>query len=164
MAFNLEMQSILKKLNWLGFALVLPFQGIGCVSIQRSSPSGLRPVTNCSDFSNGVLDSEELYQLNDKREVTQTWDSNLDPSHLFPSQVTGWASNSKQRSIKWITNQCGRCANAKASVQEWIIAKKEKANAPPWPRFHPVPTQPVFEPSEKDPTLAPEVYGRFGKG
>ena len=63
MAFNLEMQSILKKLNWLGFALVLPFQGIGCVSIQRSSPSGLRPVTNCSDFSNGVLDSEELYQL-----------------------------------------------------------------------------------------------------
>jgi hypothetical protein len=46
---------------------------------------------------------------------------------------------------------------------EWIAKKKAEANAPPWPRFHPLPVREVFSPEEDAAAPAPEAYGQFGK-
>ncbi|HUP78838.1 MAG TPA: hypothetical protein VM260_09800, partial [Pirellula sp.] len=65
---------------------------------------------------------------------------------------------------EWTSNQGSRCVAARTSVQSWIRSKQEEASAPPWPRFHPVPTKPVFESEENESSTTPEVYGQFGKG
>lgn len=80
------------------------------------------------------------------------------------AKLTPWASNCKQRSSQWVSDQWSRCEAAKASIHCWIHTKREETNAPPWPRFHPVPTRPVFEPEVKGSSMTPEIYGRFGKG
>ena len=160
MASKKEMLSTLKKRSLLYFALMLSFQNLGCVTIRNSTPSALPAVANCRD----ELGSEGCCRLYDRHEVVQQWASKFKPSSFISASVCNVAVNCKTCSTAWLSNQYGRCETAKASVLGWIHTKKEEANAPPWPRFHPVPTQPVFEPSENDTSTAPEVYGRFGKG
>ncbi len=48
-------------------------------------------------------------------------------------------------------------------LSEWAAKKREQANAPPWPRFHPLPTRNVFYPEDLSETPKPtEQYGQFG--
>ncbi len=160
MAAKEKMRSTLKKRSLLYFALMLSFQNIGCVTIRNSTPSALPAVANCRNEQG----SEDCCRLYDRREVIQQWAGKFKPRSFIPAPVNNMADNCKRCSTAWLTNQYGRCEAAKASVLGWIHAKKEEANAPPWPRFHPVPTKPVFEPSENNTSTAPEVYGRFGQG
>ncbi|MCU0708648.1 MAG: hypothetical protein MUF23_10170 [Pirellula sp.] len=39
---------------------------------------------------------------------------------------------------------------------------REMANAPPWPKFHPVPVEPAFTPRASDWQPVPNSYGHFG--
>lgn len=161
-------QSVLQKLVLLSASCMLLLQSMGCVSIRQAAPSHMTPIANCSNATFHSSLQEESCELHDRREVLRQWVSKLKPGTVVPRGVVGWAGNCKDRSVSWISNQCGRCSAAKASVQEWIQQKKDEANAPPWPRFHPVPTQNVFEPqndaADADSPAVPEVYGRFGKG
>jgi len=126
------------KLILLTTFMLLLIHFQGCISIRQTHPSS----------------SDDCCELYDRPEAMRRLE-------------VGWAENCKGRSIAWMSNQYGRCAAVKGSVQGWIQAKKDEANAPPWPRFHPVPTQNVFEPqateSPAEP-VPPDVYGRFGKG
>jgi hypothetical protein len=45
--------------------------------------------------------------------------------------------------------------------QEKIARHFEEANAPPWPKFHPVPTQPAFTRRDVELQPMPETWGRF---
>ena len=114
--------------------LYLPFMllhsNIGCMSIRNAPPVGFPRVANCSDIHPGLADPGENFPLYDRHGILQKWDS------------------CKERSAIWVSNQWCRCEAAKASLHCWIHAKKEAVIAPPWPRFHPVPTKPVFEPEE----------------
>jgi hypothetical protein len=47
-------------------------------------------------------------------------------------------------------------------MKGWVDKKKREANPPPWPRFHPIPTQPAFESQQEPNTTVPENYGCFG--
>jgi len=102
---------------------------------------------------NSTPKSGEWIELYDRGAVMKRCASQLNPIKLVPSRVS-----------EFVSQQLGRCAAAKASVQGWIHAKKEEANPAPWPRFHPVPTKPVFEAEEAESSAMPETYGRFGKG
>jgi len=142
-----------KKLQRRLFALlllVLP-SSTGCVTIRKTPQKNVSSVTNCG--MNIAPDSGEYCELYDRGAVMKRWASQLNPLKLVPSRVT-----------EFVSQQPGRCAAAKASVQGWIHAKKADANPAPWPRFHPVPTKPVFEADEAESSGMPEIYGRFGKG
>ena len=152
----MKIQSKQNRLPWLTLPfgmLVLVLPNIGCISIRNSSPNCFPVVANCNHIQPELANSAEFCPLYDRRDVLRQWAGKLNPKRLIPGQVTDWTSN--QRS---------RCVAARTSVQSWICTKKEEANAPPWPRFHPVPTKPVFEPEENDTSTAPDVYGQFGKG
>ena len=147
MASSMEIGSKPIKMAWLYMPFLMVLPNIGCISIRNGSPAGLPRVANCNDFHTDLADPEENFWLNDRREIQ---------SH--------WASSCKQRSSMWLSKQWSRCEASKASFHCWIHAKKEEAITPPWPRFHPVPTRPVFEPDDKGSSTTPEIYGRFGKG
>ncbi len=159
MASKMEMRSKLERLSLLYVAIMLSFQNVGCVTIRNSTPTAFSCVANCRDEQV----SEDCCGLYDRREVIQQWAGKIKPASFIPSPVSTLAGRCKRCSTAWISNQYGRCKTAKATVFGWIHSKKEEANAPPWPRFHPVPTKPVFEPSENDSSTAPETYGRFGR-
>ena len=83
---------------------------------------------------------EEPCPLYDRAEVAKMWAGRVHPARLTPAPI-------------------GRM---KAKMSDWIRRKKEEANPPPWPRFHPVPTRPVFEPTDETEPMDPEMYGQFG--
>ena len=150
----MKIRSKHNRLSWLYLPFcMLMLTNTGCISVRNSSPSGFPVVANCNQIQHTPANSAEFCPLYDRRDVLRQWADKLNPVRLIPGQVTDWTSN--QRS---------RCLAARNSVQGWIRAKKEEANAPPWPRFHPVPTKPVFEPEENESSMTPEVYGQFGKG
>ena len=130
---------------------MLAFHSMGCVSIQNAPSKSHASIANCG--LQHAADLEESCELHDRRAVMQRWASQLNPMKLVPSGVS-----------EWVSEQPGRCAAVKASVHGWIHTKRAEANPPPWPRFHPVPTKPVFESDEEESSATPEIYGRFGKG
>ena len=155
----MEIRSKPIKLVWLYVSFMLLFPNIGCISIRNATPSGLLRVANCNDTHPDLVDPMENCPLYDRRLVLEQWAGKLNAAKL-----TLWAGNCKQRSSMWVSKQWCRCEAAKDSVHCWVHTKREEANAPPWPHFHPVPTKPVFEPEEKGSSMTPEIYGRFGKG
>jgi len=145
----------LARLIWLSTLFMLSLQCMGCVSFQYSAPNCSPTVSNCG-IPNNCCDpgnSVECCDLNDRPELI---------SRLRP--ISDWTSERKQRTSMWFASQRERCGAMRGSVRGWVSEKKAEANAPPWPRFHPVPTKPVFEPEQAEEDMSPEVYGRFGKG
>jgi len=141
----------------LASILFLPL--VGCISIQKSPE--LPRVTSC-----GVVSGPEqplACELHDRREVFQHWTSRMNPAQMVPPSVAAWSRDCKHRTSSWVGNQRDRCRLATSSLGSWIQAKKDEANAPPWPRFHPVPAKPAFEPERNADSDTPEIYGRFGK-
>lgn len=132
----------------------------GCITL-RSGPSQTLNLQNCSTVTTEI--NGECCELYDRREVAKQWASRLNPVKLVPQRVYDWTGNAKSRSSQFIQNQHGRCLAACDSMHGWIHKKKEEANPPPWPRFHPVPTHPAFEPQDGMPSDAPGEFGRFGK-
>ena len=139
-----------KKPFLLPWALLLvAVNSSGCISIRNVSPS---EVSNCSQLSVSKGSCDEFFPLYDRGQVVKQLAGRLNPAQTVPESVTNWLSN--QRS---------HCLAAKDSVHVWYHQKKEAANAPPWPRFHPIPTKPVFEPDPMSESSTPEAYGRFRK-
>ncbi len=160
-------QSMHHKLMLLSATFMLCAQSMGCITIRDVTPSHAMPIANRVDHAINVASADECCELYDRRDALRRIAKKLNPAHLVPTHVVGWAGSCKDQSMAWMSNQYGRCASVKGSVQGWIQDKKDEANAPPWPRFHPIPTQDVFEPQEPVAPFtpeAPEVYGRFGRG
>ena len=153
MTSNTRKRSKPKKRTLLCVAVLLSLNSCGCVSIRNTSPCGSPKIANCSAFEQNPVDSGGCGPLFDRRQVMQQWVGKLHPRTFLPSPITSWAGNCKER-----------CGAVGTSIRGWIHTKKEEANAPPWPRFHPIPTKPVFEPEGAESSISPEVYGRFGKG
>lgn len=137
---------------------MLSFQATGCVSYRHAALNDTLFVSNCGHQTNcceplpssrshpaGVTHggAVECCDFCDSGHISEGWINRLRPVAAWPAQ---------------------RCGAMKASVCGWVNEKKAAANAPPWPRFHPVPTKPVFEPEQATEAMSPEVYGRFGKG
>ena len=139
------------KKRLIALLVLLTLHGTGCVSIRKVPENSVSKVANCGLSNAPALD--ECCELYDRSAVAKRWARQLNPIKLVPSGVS-----------EWVSQQPGRCSAMKASVQGWIRKKKEESNPPPWPRFHPVPTKPVFESDEIDSSSTPEIYGRFGKG
>ncbi len=59
-----------------------------------------------------------------------------------------------EQSMGWIRGLWYGCADK-------IEQKRAEANAPPWPRFHPVPTQPAFTDRQMEGQSDPEAWGAF---
>lgn len=130
---------------------MLAFHSTGCVSIQNAPLKSHESIANCG-LQLGA-DLEENCEFQDRHAAMQRCASQLNPVKLVPSGVS-----------EWVSQQHGRCFALKASIHGWIHTKRAEANPPPWPRFHPVPTKPVFESDEQESSATPEIYGRFGKG
>lgn len=146
------------KLIWLGVLFMLSFQATGCVSIRQAALDDSHFVSNCGHPTNcceplpfssshpadvthgGAVECCDFCETGD---VSESWISRFRPVVAWPAQ---------------------RCGAMKDSVRGWVNEKKAAANAPPWPRFHPVPTKPVFESDQAEEAMSPDVYGRFGKG
>lgn len=131
--------------------VLLSLTSTGCVSIRTVPQRTVPAVANCG-LSN-VAASERGCELYDRSAIVKKWARQLNPIKLVPTGVSDWVSQQPER-----------CSAMKASVQGWVHKKKEEANPPPWPRFHPVPTHPVFESDEAEYSEMPAIYGRFGKG
>jgi len=138
--------------------VIAPSQG--CVTIRDVGPV---QVSNCRQSNSGSMAGDPCCQLYDRGEVAKQWASKMNPVKLVPPAMVDWVCQCKHGTAGWFSNQCARCAARKASIHGWFHKKREEANAPPWPRFHPVPTKPVFEPEEIAEQAAPQVYGRFGE-
>ena len=153
MTSNTQKRSKPKKQSLHCVAMLLTLTSSGCVSIRNASPSGSHQIENCGCLEQNSIGSGECGPLFETGVIKQLWAEKLHPGRLLPTPITGLAANCSTR-----------CGAVGSSIRGWIQAKKEEANAPPWPRFHPIPTQPVFEPEGMDSSTSPEVYGRFGKG
>jgi hypothetical protein len=146
------------------FFLLLMCQA-GCVSIQPSpfnaSISQSHHVSSVSEaeWAGAGPDSCTLY---DRTEVAKQWAARLNPARLVPRKVVEWSDVRKNRISTWVGSQRSNHEMRKAALIDWFDRKKEEANPAPWPRFHPVPTKPVFEPDEQSPSDEPNLYGRFG--
>lgn len=55
----------------------------------------------------------------------------------------------------------GKIAECRQDYRQWQRDREEQKQAPPWPRFHPVPTKNVFFPTDDTYLDAPVVYGQF---
>lgn len=86
----------------------------------------------------------------------------MKPRQFVPDSLKVLAIKSKQKAGDWVAQQRCGFQSRKAAVHGWIHRKKEDAKQPPWPRFHPLPAKPVFEPNEETFPGDPEIYGRFG--
>ena len=141
----MQARGTLAKLIWLSVLLLLSLQCIGCVALQCSSPNSVPIVTRCGHQTNRYdpFDSCECCEMYDQSEIGEGIVSRMRPFGAWTSE---------------------RCGVIKTTAFGWANRCKAEANAPPWPRFHPVPTKPVFEPEQVDEEVSPEVYGRFGKG
>ena len=53
-------------------------------------------------------------------------------------------------------------AGLHSQCSEWWADRKEKRNPPPWPKFHPLPTKPAFEPQAGEGQGSPGIFGAFG--
>lgn len=153
MTSNTQKRSKLKQPTSLCVAILLVLHSLGCVTLRNTSPSGTPNIANCSAIEQNAIESGQCCSLYDRGEVVRQWVGKFHPRTLVPTPITSWAGNCKER-----------CGAMGTSIRGWIHAKKEEANAPPWPRFHPIPTKPVFEPEGAESSISPEVYGRFGKG
>jgi hypothetical protein len=147
----------------IAFCLVLVFSSTGCLSIRRI------PISTTISQSRVVFPSNAEHEcgadtctLYDRSEVAHQWAARLNPVHLVPTQVIVWGGAGKARMSNWFENRKAEHAARKANMNDWLVRKKEEANPAPWPRFHPVPTKPVFEPDDKSPSIEPDLYGRFG--
>lgn len=94
----------------------------------------------------------EVCPLYDRGEVAKQWARRLNPVQLVPGCVQDWT----------VCHLSG-CLERKHRLHAWIARKKEEANEPPWPKFHPVPTKPIFEPDGDSKPNAPTEYGTFGR-
>jgi len=133
----------------LCFACCIPH--LGCVSIQ-SAPTSMSISNRPVQASGG----------GDPTDFAGPWVDRLSPRKIVPDGLKAWVCESKQRSADWIAVQRSRHQSHRAAMHAWIQRKREDANQPPWPRFHPIPAKPVFEPSEETLPVDPEIYGRFG--
>lgn len=142
----------------------------GCVSIvSQSTGNGhgmIRTVAHSTQVSSQDVNSspcgpscEEPCPLYDRREVLARTMSAMKPSRWVPQGVKNLGARAcnagtqcRENVASWYYTKC-----------EWFEKKRAEANAPPWPRFHPVPTRPVFAPTEGSNPEEPECYGRFGK-
>lgn len=142
----------------------------GCVSIVSNSSGTNHGLIRKAAHSNHIQSlianfpscdpaCEEPCPLYDRREVLARTVSAMSPSNWMPQSVKNLgaktcegAANCRDRMASWYYTKC-----------EWVEKKRAEANAPPWPRFHPVPTKPVFAPTEGYNPTEPECYGRFGK-
>lgn len=124
---------------------------LGCVSI--------RPAPTSVNVSNRPVHASEYC---DPADFAGQWVDRLSPRKIVPDGVKVWFCESKQRSADWIAGQRSRYQGKKAAMHTWLQRKKEDAIQPPWPRFHPIPAKPVFEPGEETLPMDPEIYGRFG--
>lgn len=124
---------------------------LGCVSIQ--------PAPKSMSISSRTVQASEVCAPTD---FSGQWVDQLSPRKIVPDGVKVLFCESKQKSVDWIAVQRSRHQGLKAAMHAWILRKKEDANQPPWPRFHPIPAKPVFEPSEETLPMDPEIYGRFG--
>ncbi len=124
---------------------------LGCISIQHA-PKSMR-------ISNRTAQASEVRAPTD---FAGQWIDRLSPHKIVHDDVKVWFCESQQKSADWIAVQRARHQSHKAAMHAWIQRKKEDANQPPWPRFHPIPAKPVFEPSEETLPMDPEIYGRFG--
>jgi hypothetical protein len=150
-----------KGLGWLLVSLCCMFLSVGCISIRRADPNGFQTQT-CSDSSTPTC--EEPCPLHDRREVLASLATRMNPAQLVPHRVSSLACTCRDRSTAFVSHQGHRVGAMGASVRGWIQEKKDEANAPPWPRFHPLPTRPVFAPESEAESTTPNAYGRFGKG
>jgi hypothetical protein len=132
------------SLPWLLVGLI--FHPFGCVTLQKVSS---RQPSQQARF---VSQTDESCPLPDRRKLISQIAAKMNPARMIP-----------ERSYVWMWEQQARWSSAKQSCSDWIARKKEEANPPPWPRFHPIPTKPVFEPEEQSPNDAPEAFGTFGK-
>lgn len=66
-----------------------------------------------------------------------------------------WLAACAQRSTDPFRQAWYRC-------QDKIARHREQAHAPPWPKFHPVPSEPAFTPRDAAVSLPPEAFGSFG--
>ena len=157
--FNMKAWRALAKLIWLSVLFMLSFQCLGCVSIIHSGSNCGSIVSNCGDQTNACdpIPSMDCSECCDRPELAEKMINRL-------RTAADWTQERRQRTSLWFLTQRERCGAVKASVCDWANEKKAEANAPPWPRFHPVPTRPVFEPDQGEQDVHPEVYGRFGKG
>ena len=155
---------MLHKVMLLSVFFIVSTASTGCISIRNASPNAPFTVENCRDHHGCQAASDDCCESCDQPDGIRRLASTLKPAAAVPKKVIGIAQGCKDRTAAWMSNQCGRCYAAKSSLHDWIQAKREEANAPPWPRFHPIPTQNVFAPQPSDQPDTPEVYGRFGKG
>jgi hypothetical protein len=134
----------LTKLILLCGVFMLSFQATGCVSFRHAALNDSLLVSNCAHQTNCCepLPAVECCGLCDVGDISKNCLSRIRPVAVWPAE---------------------RCEAMKASVCGWVNEKKAAANAPPWPRFHPVPTKPVFESDQAEEAMPPEVYGRFGR-
>ena len=152
--FSMKTFDALTKLIWLGVVFMLSFQATGCISIRQPALNDSHFVSNCghqticcepivSSRSHQAGGADECCDFCETGYISEGWINRFRPVAAWPGQ---------------------RCGALKDSVFGWVKEKRAAANAPPWPRFHPVPTKPVFESDHAEEATSPEMYGRFGKG
>ncbi len=56
----------------------------------------------------------------------------------------------------------GECCQGGLGIRAWFAEQRQKRNGPPIPRFHPVPTKPVFSRTDWSHSESEVIYGRFG--
>ena len=91
-----------KRFSCLPMLLFLFANSSGCIAVRNTSVPF--EVTNCNQKQRTPLATRDFPELYDRGEV-----------------VRRWASNCKQRSFDWISNQHGKCLARKELVHCWCL-------------------------------------------
>jgi hypothetical protein len=148
-----------RRFRWVASeTMVLAFVAFscsGCIAIRNGATTTTPMMTSVAcDTACAPNALNEVCPLYDRKEVAKQWASRLNPMRLVPGRVT-----------EWVACQHAHCVSCRHGLCHWYQRKREDANAPPWPHFHPVPTKPAFEPETpySDVDATPEAYGTFGR-
>lgn len=139
---NLPRSSLLDQLryatSWMfAFGLLL-FSGCGQVLIRQE---------NCSCSPSGLIGSyDEIESSHDEIESGCEASCGAERLALMKTRL-GWQGDRLKNSAGHCSDKFAECWYS-SKLGQWVQGKRDAANAPPFPKFHPVPTHPALYPEE----------------
>ncbi len=140
---------------WWITCCCLSLSAAGCVTLRQPRSTNNAQRHLACDSSGVHSATTECWEMQSELD-SNSWIEPLRPRNLIPPPLQAIGCQIRER-----CTELGDLPMAmKAKWSFWLEEKRKAANPPPWPRFHPLPTRPVFS-GKEDSIPHPESYGQL---
>jgi hypothetical protein len=140
---------------WRIVCFCLSLSAAGCVTLRQPKSTSNAQRDIACDSTGLHASTADCWAMQSEFD-SDSWIEPLRPRNLIPPPLQAIGCQVRERCTE--LGSLPMAMKAKWSV--WLEEKRKAANPPPWPRFHPLPTRPVFS-GKEDSIPHPENYGQL---